>query len=242
MTKFLATIALALTVTFAPAQAQTINDAQKTEIEALVKNYILNNPDVLIQSFENHRAAQEARIQEESNKAAEALLADLDTGNIPSVGAKDADIVIVEFMDYNCGYCKRAFEELDTLLKEDKKIRIHFIEMPILGPSSAEAAKWALAAHKQGKYFEYHSALMKHQGQKNEAILESTAKSLKLDIKKLKADKESAEIQEEIERNMSRANLMNITGTPGFIIDGEVVRGYLTLDQMKETIADARKK
>lgn len=241
MTKFLATTAAALILSFAPVQAQTLDAAQKTEIEALVKDYILKNPEVLIQSFENHRVAQENRLNEEANKAAAELIAQLND-NIPSTGAKDADVVIIEFMDYNCGYCKRAFEELDVILKEDKKVKAYFIEMPILGPTSLEAAKWALAAHKQGKYFEFHTALMKHQGPKNESVLESKAKEAKLDIKKLKADKESDEIKAELERNMSRANLMNITGTPGFIIGGEVVRGYLTLDQMKEAITEARKK
>lgn len=241
MTKFLATTAAALILSFAPAHAQTLNDAQKTEIEALVKDYILKNPEVLIQSFENHRVAQETRLNEESNKAAKELLGELDSGNIPSTGAKDADVVIVEFMDYNCGYCKRAFEELDVILKEDKKVKAYFIEMPILGPTSMEAAKWALAAHKQGKYFEFHTALMKHQGPKSDSVLESKAKEVKLDIKKLKEDKESDAVKAELERNMTRANLMNITGTPGFIIGGEVVRGYLTLDQMKEAVAEARK-
>lgn len=241
MTKFFAMTAAALILSFAPVQAQTLDAAQKTEIEALVKDYILKNPEVLIQSFENHRVAQETRLNEEANKAAAELIAQLND-NIPSTGAKDADVVIIEFMDYNCGYCKRAFEELDVILKEDKKVKVYFIEMPILGPTSLEAAKWALAAHKQGKYFEYHTALMKHQGPKNESVLESKAKDVKLDIKKLKEDKESDEIRAELERNMSRANLMNITGTPGFIIGGEVVRGYLTLDQMKEAITEARKK
>ena len=241
MTKFHAMTAAALILSFAPVQAQTLDAAQKTEIEALVKDYILKHPEVLIQSFENHRVAQETRLNEEANKAAAELLAQLND-SIPSAGAKDADVVVVEFMDYNCGYCKRAFEELDVILKEDKKVKAYFIEMPILGPTSLEAAKWALAAHKQGKYFEYHTALMKHQGPKNESVLESKAKEVKLDIKKLKEDKESDEIRAELERNMTRANLMNITGTPGFIIGGEVVRGYLTLDQMKEAIAEARKK
>lgn len=242
MNKFLVATAAALILSFSPAQAQTIDAAQKAEIEALVKEYILENPEVLIQSFENHRVKQEARLNEESSVAAKALIAELDNGAIPSTGAAKPDVQIVEFMDYNCGYCKRAFDELDTILKEDKKVKAYFIEMPILGPTSMEAAKWALAAHKQGKYFEYHSALMKHQGPKNDSILEAKAKELKLDIEKMKKDKESTEIQQELERNMTRANLMNITGTPGFIIGGEVVRGYLTLDQMKEAIAEARKK
>lgn len=239
MTRFIA-IAAALLLSIAPAQAQTFNDAQKSEIEAMVKDYILNNPEVLIQSFENHRVAQEERLQREANEAAKELLGALSESPFPAIGPKDADVTMVEFMDYNCGYCKKAYEEINAILKEDKNIRVHFVEMPILGPTSLEAAKWALAAHKQGKYFEFHSALMKHQGPKNDSVLESKAKEVKLDVKKLKEDKEGDDIKDMLEMNMSRANMIGITGTPGFIIGGEVVRGYLTLDQMKEVIAAAR--
>ncbi len=239
MTRFIA-IAAALLLSIAPAQAQTFNDAQKAEIEAMVKEYILKNPNVLIQSFENHRVAQEERLQREANEAAKELIGTLRESPFPAIGPKDADVTIIEFMDYNCGYCKKAYEEISAILKEDKKVNVYFVEMPILGPTSLEASKWALAAHKQGKYFEFHSALMKHQGPKNDSVLESKAKEVKLDIKKLKEDKEGDDIKEALEMNMSRANMIGITGTPGFIIGGEVVRGYLTLDQMKEVIAAAR--
>lgn len=113
--------------------------------------------------------------------------------------------------------------------------------MPILGPTSHEAAKWALAAQKQGKYFEFHQALMEHQGPKDDSVLESKAKSVGLDVKKLKKDKESEEINKKLEENINSAGTMNISGTPGFIVGDEVVRGYMTIDQMKESIANQRK-
>lgn len=242
MTKFLLSTAAIVLASSMPVLAQeTLSAAQKTEIEAVVKDFILKNPEVLIQSFENHRVEQERKLNEESTVAAKKLIAELDTAGFPSIGAKDADIKIIEFMDYNCGYCKKAYEEVATVLKDDKKVKFYFVEMPILGPTSLEASKWALAAHKQGKYFEYHTALMKHQGPKNESVLESKAKDVGLDIEKLKKDKDSADVQTQIDANLTRANLMNITGTPGFVIGESVVRGYITLDQMKEMIADQRK-
>ncbi len=243
MKKILMMTAAAILLLSAPSQAaDSFSVEQKTEIETLVKDYILAHPEVLIESFENHRVSQEAKLEADSVEAAKKLIAELDKANFPSVGAKDADVKVIEFFDYNCGYCKKAFEEVQAVLKDDKKVKFYFIEMPILGPTSLEAAKWALAAQKQDKYFEFHTELMKHQGPKNDSVLESKAKDADLDIKKLKADKDSEEIQAVIDANLTRANLLNITGTPGFIVGDEVIRGYITLDQMKELIAKHRKK
>lgn len=241
MTRLLLSTAAAILMVMAPAQAQSLTDEQKAEINKLVEEFILENPQVMIKSFENHRIAQEKALEEESTVEAKKLMDALDKAGYPSIGPDDADVKVVEFMDFNCGYCKKAYEEVAEVLKEDKKVKFYFIDMPILGPTSLEAAKWALAAQKQGKYFEYHSALMKHQGPKNDAVLENKAKDVKLDVKKLKKDKDGEDIQAKIEENISRANLLNISGTPGFIIGDTVVRGYLTLDQMKEAIANERK-
>lgn len=240
VTKLLLSTAAAVLIAFAPAHAETLTKEQKAEINTLVEQFILDNPQVMIKSFENHRLAQEKALEEEGAAEAKKLVAELDKAGYPSVGAEKPDVKVIEFMDYNCGYCKKAFEEVAEILKEDKKVRFYFIDMPILGPTSLEAAKWALAAQKQGKYFEYHTALMKHQGPKNDSVLESKAKEVGLDVKKLKKDKDSEDIQQKIDANNTRANLMSITGTPGFVIGDSVVRGYLTLDQMKEAIAEQR--
>lgn len=241
MNKFLLSAALAaIMLGGAPAKADELSAAQKTEIESLVRDYIMKNPDVLIESLETYQRDAQAKMEEGAREAAKKLVGGLKDSGLPSVGAKDPDVTIVEFMDYNCGYCKKAFDEVRTILKDDKKVKFYFVEMPILGPTSLEASKWALAADKQGKYFEYHSALMTHQGQKSESVLESKAKEVGLDVKKLKEDKDSEEIATLLSENMTHAETLGVTGTPGFIIGEEVVRGYITLDQMKEMIADAR--
>lgn len=219
-----------------PVQAAELSGAQKTEIEALIKDYLLNNPDVLIESLENHRTAQEEKAAKAAQEAAQNLTGSLDESNLPWAGSETPDLTIVEFMDYNCGYCKKAFEEVQSVLKSDDKIRVYFVEMPILGPTSVEAAKWALAAHRQDKYFEFHAELMKHQGPKNDAVLKDKAERAGLDIKQLKKDIEDPAILSMLEENMARAEALAITGTPGFIIGDEVVRGYMTLDQLKELI------
>ncbi len=248
-TLFLSAAALALILSVQPARAhdapevkRTLSAEQTAEIEAIIHDYIMAHPDVMIKSFDEHRVTQEKMAEEAATTAAKDLLSNLEKDGHPSVGAKEPDLVVVEFMDYNCGYCKKAYEEVRAVLDEDKKIKFYFIDMPILGPTSYEASKWAMAAHKQGKYFEFHSALMKHQGPKDESVLESKAKEAGLDVKKAQADKEDPSVAKLLEDNLKAAEQLNITGTPGFIVGEEIVRGYMTLDQLKEKIAENRKK
>lgn len=230
-----------LTFAALPAQAQEFSAEQKSAIEKMIADYIANNPQAMIESLENHRMAQEAAAEEQAAAAAKDVLAEIESSDtIPSVGPDDADVTIVEYFDYNCGYCKKAYDELAQVLEADKKVKVYFKEYPILGPSSTEAAKWALAADKQGKYFEYHVALMEHQGQKSASVLEDIAKKVGLDVDQMKKDKEGDDIQALINANMESAAKLGVRGTPGFIIEDEIFRGYLTLDQMKEVIASKR--
>ena len=116
------------------------------------------------------------------------------------------------------------------------------MDMPILGPSSLEVSKWSLAAQKQGKYFEYHQALLEHNGQKDEATFEKLAKDVGLDVKQLKKDKDDAAIEEMINKQIQQAQELGIRGTPGFIINGEVFPGYMPAAQIQEILATARNK
>lgn len=149
---------------------------------------------------------------------------------------------MVEFFDYNCGYCRKALEEIKIVLKDEKNLKIIFMDMPILGPPSLEAAKWSLAAHKQGKYFEYHQALLEFDGQKNEKTLKKLAKKVGLDVKKLEKEKDSKDIAAILDKNIQQAQNLGIRGTPGFILDGQLYPGFMPAAQIKQYIADARKK
>ena len=160
----------------------------------------------------------------------------------PTVGPASADVTILEFYDYNCGYCKKAFADVAKLVEEDKNLRFVFIEMPILSESSVEAAKWALAADKQGKFYEFHSALMTFAGQKDKAKLKEFATAVKLDLTKAEADAESKETLEAIEKNLALARDLGITGTPGFVFNDQLTPGYMGYDGMKEMIASLRAK
>ena len=226
-----------------PASAgANFTEAQKVELESIIKEYILNNPKVLMDSVNNMRA-NEQKAQEDG--AAQALKDNSDyllKGNLPDVGNKNADVTIVEFFDYNCGYCKQGYEAVQQGLDTDKNLRFVFVDFPILSESSHLASRYALAAQKQGKYFELHRELMKYKGPKTDESILGLAKTAGLDIDKLKADLNSPDIEAAIKKNTELAQKLAISGTPAFIIGDEIIRGYIPFDGMKAKIEEKRKK
>lgn len=214
---------------------------QKKEVEDLVKQYILEHGEVLIESVNKYQTRQEA----EANKAAESKAAELlkslkEEKNLALAGNPDGDVTVVEFFDYNCGYCKKAFTEIQSLVKDDKNVKVVLYDMPILGPSSHEISKWALASKKQNKYFEYHKALMSHNGEKTEEELKKIAKDAGLDADKLAKDKDDPAIEDEIKKHLAMAQELGIQGTPGFLINEKIFRGYIPYEQMQSSIKEIR--
>lgn len=227
---------------FVPAaSAQELTDAQKAEVKKLFDEYLSESGSAIIDSVNKFQEQQMEEQQKAASEKAKVFMADLDkTPNLAMTGNPEGDITIVEFFDYNCGYCRKALAEVEKLLETEKNAKVVFIDMPILGPASMEASKWSVAAINQEKYFEYHRAIMNHNGPKNEPTLVKLAQDLDLDVDQLKKDKESKEVAAIIQANLDKARELGIQGTPGFIIESEVVRGYVTADQMKETIASFR--
>lgn len=219
-------------------------DYTKEDIEQIVKEYIEENPNIIVDSFERYRNQQQLVYQQQQR---EKVLAHKDkllaSETSPAIGS-DADdaIVIVEFFDYNCGYCKRAIDAVNTIIKEEKDVRFVFKEFPILSPSSKTAAEYALASREQGKYIEYHTLLMKHQGNKDEKTLLDLAKKAGLDVEKLKKDAQAPKIQEELDNNRALAQSIDVRGTPAFIVGNQISPGYIPLEQMKQLIEIARQK
>lgn len=230
---------LLLTPVAAKAES-SFTPEQKAEIEAMFHDYILENGDVLIEALEKNQIEQQAKQMEETRQNISDNSDYLYNSGSPATGPDDADITIVEFFDYNCGYCKRALNEVQSILDEDKNVRVVFKDMPILSPESMEASKWALASQKQGKYFEFHSALMNFKGAKNEAAYKKIAKDLNLDVKQLEKDKESEEVIAKIDKNLEMSTKLGIRGTPAFIIGTEFSPGYIPAAQMKSMIEKVR--
>jgi len=224
-----------------PAMAE---DFTKEQIEAIIHDYILKNPQVLIDSVNNYERDNRSKEEEKAIKLIKENADWLYKNKIhQEAGNPKGKTTIVEFFDYNCGYCKQAVNDMLTLIDEDKDLRLIFVEIPILGDSSVEAAKWALAAGKQDQYLEYHIALMRHKGSINAAQLEDYAKKVGLDVERLKKDMKDPKIQQTLDENLGMARLFGVTGTPAFIVGGDVfIRGYVGVDGMRQAIKDTRVK
>ncbi|MGE3476700.1 MAG: DsbA family protein [Rhodospirillaceae bacterium] len=229
----------------APAFAQNaaLSDAQKKEVRALVREYILANPEIiteavsLLQDKEEKAKASKVVAAINANKAAlftppEATV----------IGNPKGDVTVVEFFDYNCGYCKQVYPTVMETLKEDGKIKLVLKEFPILGPGSVVASQAALAARKQNKYQDFHMAMLSHRGQLNEDSIMKIAADVKLDVKKLREDMKAPEITEILKKNHQLAQDLGIEGTPAIVVGETLVPGALQKDHLKELIADARKK
>ncbi|MCK5554891.1 MAG: thioredoxin domain-containing protein, partial [Alphaproteobacteria bacterium] len=141
---------------FSPTKDANATDKpfSKVDVEQIIHDYIVNNPQIILNSVDDH---QKKTLQAHQGKALEKNKELLFNDNrSPYIGNLDGDVTIVEFFDYNCHFCKNVFPDIQKLLKKDKKVRFIFRDSPVLGPTSETAARWALAAHKQKKYFEYH--------------------------------------------------------------------------------------
>ena len=146
-------------------------------------------------------------------------------------------MTVIEFFDYNCGYCKKAFPEVAQLVEKDKQVKVIFKEFPILSKGSEEAARVALAAKMQGKYWEFHRAMLEAQGQANEAGALRVAEKLGLDMARLKKDMASAEVKKEIDDTRKLATKLGIQGTPHFLVGDRIIPGAPEnlLEQMAST-------
>jgi len=208
------------------AAAKVFSDEQRAGIEAIIKDYLIANPELFLEIQSALETKLQAMQAEQLQSAIKDNAAEIykDNGS-PTVGGSDADVAVVEFFDYNCGFCKRGFPQLAKLVEGDKKVRVVFKELPILSEGSMEAAKVALAAKQQGKYWEVHQALMMHKGQTNGEVALKTAEKLGLDVAKLKTDMASPEVAKEIESVNKLAQKMGINGTPHYLVADKSIAG-----------------
>ncbi len=230
-----AVTALALAV---PASAQTMDEEA---IKALILETIRTNPEIVMEAIEILQA-REGEAQAAASAAALAAQqgALQNDPNAPVMGNPDGDITIVEFFDYNCGYCRRVFPAVKELIADDSNIRVVMREWPILGEESVFAARAALASRKQGKYAEFHDALMENQGRASQANVLSIAQDLGLDIDQLRADMEGAEVDAHIATSRQLTQALGLNGTPAFVFGDQLVPGAIELGQMKELIEQLR--
>ncbi len=241
----LAVIALALCVTPVAVRAQSFSDAQRGEIEGIIKNYLVAHPEVLeemsAELTKRQAAAEAEKHQAAVNKNAETIF------NSPrgvTIGNRDGDVTFVEFFDYNCGYCKHAMSDMLSLMKADPKLRVVLKEFPVLGPGSVEAAQVAVAVRMQDpsgkKYLDFHQKLLGGRGQADKARALAAAKDAGIDMARLDKDMASPEVRATLEENFKLAEDMGLNGTPSYVIGKQVVVGAIGLDGLSKKIGEAR--
>ncbi|MBA8880724.1 DsbA family protein [Phyllobacterium myrsinacearum] len=225
-----------------PAMSSTVNRA---EIEAIIKDYLLKNPEVLLEAQAALSAKQEATQQQAQGQVISQNSEKLFNSPLDAVfGNPKGDVTVVEFFDYNCGYCKRALPDMDALLKSDPNLRFVMKEFPILGPDSTKAhivAK-AFKALMPEKYLEFHRDLLGHDGRATEEAAMQIAIKLGGNEKQIREKMKSPEIAQAFQQNYDLANSLNINGTPSYIIGNEVVPGALGADALAEKISHIRNK
>ncbi|MCT7375429.1 DsbA family protein [Chelativorans salis] len=215
----------------------------RSEIEGIVREYLLSNPEIM---YEVQAALEEKqRREQEANSQKVLAEASDDIFNSPYdgvVGNPEGDVTVVEFFDYNCGFCKRALSDMETLVENDNNLRFVLKEFPILGPDSQKAhvVSMAFRALMPEKYGEFHTRLLGNNGRATEESAMKIALELGADEAALREEMKSPEIAEAFNTTYELANKLQITGTPSYVVGKEIVFGALGGDVLSEKIENAR--
>jgi protein-disulfide isomerase len=210
--------------------------SRKADVEAIVRDYILEHPEIIPQAIERYREKQSEGAYAANKAALETPFASAWAGN------PKGDVTLVMFSDYACGYCRTSVPDVDRLLADDPKLKVVWREIPILGPGSEIAAKASLAAAQQGAFREFHEKMFaagRPDGDKVSAVL----RSMKLDLAKVQKDVESDAVTAELRNNLTLAGRIDDSlATPTFVVNGQMLKGAVGYDALKKAIADARAK
>lgn len=233
-----ALLALAL-VAAPPVLADALTPEQKTEVEQTVREYLLRNPELILEVMEELEAKQKEQAVSAAREGILKHKAALFASPHDFVHNPKGTVPVVEFFDYQCGYCKQVFPVLRQA-QQEADVRFIFKEIPILGEASVVAAKAAIAARRQEKYVELHAALMEHRGRLSEEAVMSLAADVGLDVGQLRSDMARPEVAAAIEANLSLARSLGIRGTPTIIIGDALAPGAIDSAQLREMLAAAR--
>lgn len=235
---------VALLITAVPASAPAAEDfspAQKTAIEKIIRDYLVENPTVLRDAL---MALERKQQEEERAQASQSIRDNADelfrSERDHVAGNPEGGVTMVEFFDYNCQFCKRSLVDVLKLIDTQKDLRMVLKEFPILGPGSLHASRAAIASKKQGKYWQFHLAMMKHRGSIDEETVYRIAGEVGLDVERLKADMEGPDVAAVIGANHELANRLGIQGTPAFVVADQLIPGALGYEALRKEIDAAR--
>ncbi|MBA99052.1 MAG: DsbA family protein [Sulfitobacter sp.] len=246
MKKLIALALLTFTLT-GPSLAmdlKELTDAERAQFRAEVRSYLMENPEVIMEAVgQLQKREAEAQAQADFTLVSANADAIFNDGFSYVGGNPEGDFTIVEFMDYRCSYCKKAFPEVEKLIKGDGNIRFIVKEMPILGEQSMLGARFAIATKVVAgdeAYKSMHDALMSFNGDITPTSLKRLAESFGLDPAAITEKMNSPEVTDAIEKTRALADAMQITGTPTFVMQDEMLRGYVPYDQMKAIVKEKR--
>lgn len=221
-----------------------LSPAERQQLRAEIRDYLVENPEILLEVSE---ILEQKQLEEQSNQDFDLVVANeealLHDGFSFVAGNPEGDITIVEFLDYQCGFCKRAHPDVKALIAEDPNLRLVVKEFPILGPMSVQASRATIAVlNDQGPevYAKFYDKLMTHKGQLNEAVINSLAKDSGVDLAAMTLVASGDGISAQILETRALANEMQLTGTPSFVIGKTVLRGYLPLEELRKIVAEER--
>jgi protein-disulfide isomerase len=219
----------ALYMASAAPEAAPVNTTDRAAIEKIVREYILTHPEILPQAMENLRSQELGKVVEANRKLIETPVGDA------WEGAPDADVTLVEFYDYACGYCRASIADIDKLLAEDKKLKVVYRDMPVLGQDSVEAARLSVAAAIAGKFTALHKPLYT-KGRPTPDVLSAARKEIGLD----KVAIANPAVDQELTKNLQLQRELDLSGTPAWVVGNKVLVGAVGYDALKAAIAEAR--
>jgi len=239
--RLLAASALVACFAVSAAQAAEFSAPQRSEIEAIVREYLIAHPEVLQEAMvelEKRQGVADAEKHKAAVKDNASIL--FSSPNQVVLGNPQGNVTMVEFFDYNCGYCKRAMQDMTDLLKNDPNLKVVLKEFPVLGPGSVEAAQVATAVRMQDKtgkkYLDFHTKLLGSRGEANKARALAVAKEVGMDMARLEKDMDSMEAKTSIQESFKLAEALGLNGTPSYVIGQDVVIGAVGLAALKEKI------
>jgi protein-disulfide isomerase len=228
-----------------PTRAQTFAPDQRSEIEKIVREYLVSHPEVLQEAMaelDKRQAAEDAQKHLAAIKDNAATI--FTSPRQVNLGNPQGDVTMVEFFDYNCAFCKRAMSDMLDLLKNDPKLKVVLKEFPVLGEGSVQAAQVAVAVRMQDKtgkkYLDFHTKLLGGRGPADKAHALAAAKEAGFDMARLDKDMQSDEVKQTIEENLKLAENLGLNGTPSYVFPSEVVVGAVGLPALKEKVNTAR--
>jgi protein-disulfide isomerase len=229
-----------------PAPAQSFTPDQRGEIEKIMRDYLLAHPELLqevLGEMEKRQAAADIEKHRAAVKDNAAMI--FSSARHVTLGNPQGDVTVVEFFDYNCGFCKKAMGDMMDLMKTDAKLKFVLKEFPVLGEGSTQAAQVAVAVRMQDKtggkkYLEFHQKLLGGRGAADKARALAVAKEVGLNMAQLEKDMAGPEVKATLEESFKLAEALGLNGTPSYIVGSDVVVGAVGLPTLQERINNAR--